>query len=233
MSKYTIELRKIIETLYNREFVESWFKDYELSDYLTSEQIGVIKKAGVWSKDRLAKKIVDHYYMREIGLETPELFRHYAKVRMQEIMESKALLIYTASVDYDILSNVDYTETYTRKITSENSNEGTSKSNSSLTGSGLTINNDTPQTNITKQNLDTGAYASQVNQSDNTSTSTDSTTASNSGNANSTETYTHSMSGDNGVIITNARLIKEFRENIIAIDSDIIYELKNLFMGLY
>ena len=41
------------------------------------------------------------------------------------------------------------------------------------------------------------------------------------------------MEGDNGVIITNNYLIREFRENIIAVDEEIIYELNTLFMGLY
>ena len=41
------------------------------------------------------------------------------------------------------------------------------------------------------------------------------------------------MEGDNGVIVTNNYLIREFRENIIAVDVEIIYELNTLFMGLY
>lgn len=41
------------------------------------------------------------------------------------------------------------------------------------------------------------------------------------------------MEGDNGVIVTNNYLIREFRENIIAVDEEIIYELNTLFMGLY
>lgn len=41
------------------------------------------------------------------------------------------------------------------------------------------------------------------------------------------------MEGDNGVIVTNNYLIREFRENIIAVDEEIIHELKTLFMGLY
>lgn len=46
--------------------LSGWFKDYELTDFLTKTQIEQIEKAGVWSKDRLAKKIVEHYFMREI-----------------------------------------------------------------------------------------------------------------------------------------------------------------------
>lgn len=73
MAKYTIELRRICD-LVGREEVENWFKDYNLSDFLTIKQIEQIEKANVWSKDRLAKKIVNHYYMREIGFETPRTF---------------------------------------------------------------------------------------------------------------------------------------------------------------
>ena len=43
MSKYTIELRKVCD-LYGRDTVENWFKDYCLYDYLTEEEIEVIKK---------------------------------------------------------------------------------------------------------------------------------------------------------------------------------------------
>ena len=112
---YTMDLRTLCHYR-GRDTVESWFKDYELSDYLTPEQIQVINEAGIWSKDKLARKIVDHYYMREIGLETDNLFRHYAKVYMQEIMERYLPLIYSASINYDPLVNVDYTETFERNI---------------------------------------------------------------------------------------------------------------------
>ena len=115
MSKYTIELRKVCD-LYGRNEVESWFKDYNLSYYLRPDEIESIENAGIWSKDRLATKIVDHYYMRELGLETPALFKHYAKVYMQEIMERKLPLIYSTSIKYDPLVNVDYSEVYDRNI---------------------------------------------------------------------------------------------------------------------
>ena len=111
MAKYTIELRKICD-MYGRNEVENWFKSYNLNDFLTQEQINQIEKYNVWNKDKLARLIVDHYYMREIGFETPALFSHYAKVTMNEIMESKLLKIYTKFLEYDPLSSVDYTEEY-------------------------------------------------------------------------------------------------------------------------
>lgn len=228
MAKYTIELRRVCE-LYTRAEVENWFKDYNIEDYLTPVQIEQITKFNVWSKDRLAKKIVDHYYMREIGFETPALFKHYAKVTMQEIMERQFPKIYSNFLEYDPLSNVDYTEEYTREI--EGSSEGTSNSNSTNTASGYNINNDTPQTRITKQNLDSGIYASQTNQSDTSSNIEDETNAQSS--SNTIERFTRHEEGDNGVIITNQRLVKEYREIIVAIDEEIINELSSLFMGIY
>lgn len=228
MAKYTIELRRVCE-LYTRAEVENWFKDYNIEDYLTPVQIEQITKFNVWSKDRLAKKIVDHYYMREIGFETPGLFKHYAKVSMQEIMERQFPKIYSNFLEYDPLSNVDFTEEYTREI--EGSSKGTSNSNSTNNASGYNINNDTPQTRITKQNLDSGIYASQTNQSDTSSNIEDETNAQSS--SNTIEHFTRHEEGDNGVIITNQRLVKEYREIIVAIDEEIINELSKLFMGIY
>ena len=69
MASYTVQLRKIIETVGEDE-VLSWFQEYDLSNYLTFEEIQVITDRGTWSPARLAQKIVDHYYMREIGFET-------------------------------------------------------------------------------------------------------------------------------------------------------------------
>lgn len=228
MATYTVELRKLCD-LYGREEIENWFKDYKIEDYLTPIQIEQIEKFGIWSKDRLARKIVDHYYMREIGLETPELFKHYAKVYMQEIMERQFPKIYSNFLEYDPLSNVDFTETYTREIAG--SSEGISSSNSKNNATGQNINNDTPQTRITKQDLETGAYASNVNQSDTSSNIQDETNAQSS--SNTIEKFTRHEEGDNGVIITNQRLVKEYREIIVAIDEEIINELSKLFMGLY
>lgn len=248
MATYTIELRRICE-LYSREEVENWFKDYELTEFLTGEQIQTIQNFGVWNKNTLAKRIVDHYFMREIGLETPELFKHYAKVKMNEIMEEKLPLIYSSSIKYDPLINVDFTETFERNIDSNGSSEtslnsetsGTSNSSSTNNSSGLTINNDTPQTNITKQSLDTGAYASSVGQNDIESTIEDETSNSSSQDStsnsedsrNTIENYTKTMRGNSGVSATAQKMVEQYRQNIIAINKDIIEELNILFMGLY
>ena len=231
MSKYTFELRELFEPIkfnppiFTRQEVEGFFKDYELEDYLTQEQINVIESAGIWSKDKLARKIVDHYYMRESGLETIALFRHYARVTMQELMEEYLPLIYSASIQYDPLVNVDYTETFNR--TADNTGESNSTSNNN--SSGLVVSSNTPQGQINKQEILKGNYASSTSANENEASINDNTRT----QGNTTEEYLKRVKGNSGVSATAQKMILQYRENIIAIDRDIIKKLNILFMGLF
>lgn len=208
MSTYTIQLRHLVE-LTSLEEVESWFKDYDLADYLTPEEIAIINDRGTWSKDKLASLIVDHYWIREIGLETPELFKHQAKVAMREIMEEKLPLIYSASIKYDPMVNVDFTETYDET----NEQDGTAD--------GLNVNSDTPQGQINKTKILQGDYASSTGASEGTSHSEGS------------QHWTRKQRGNSGTLTTAQALIKQYRDNIIMINRDIVKDLNSLFMGIY
>lgn len=208
MAKYTMELREVCDYV-GREEVESWFKDYELSDYLTEEEIDVIDTRGTWSKDKLAKKIVDNYFMREIGLETIGLFQHQVKVKMNNIMESKLPLIYSSAIKYDPLVNVDVTTTVARQV------------DDSSNANGLTINSDTPQGNINKADILAGNYATSTQGGESTN------------QTQSVESSTTNTKGNSGVSATAQKMVEQYRENIRAIDYEIIKELNSLFMGLY
>ena len=224
MSKYTMELRNIIE-YEGRDKVEEYFKDYCIDNYLRPHEVETVLNANIWSKDRLASKIVDHYYMREIGYETIGLFKHYAKVYMQEIMERYLPLIYSNSINYDPLVNVDYVEEFTRNI----KGNGESTSNSTNSASGLSVNSDTPQGNISKTAILSGTYASNTGASETESNISD--TSSNSNNTD--ETYSKRVKGNSGVSATAQKMIEQYRQNIVAIDEQIIKELDKLFMGIY
>ena len=228
MAKHTIELRKVIETLGENE-VKSWFKDWELSDYLTADEIEVIEDRGTFSKDKLAQLIVDHYYMREIGYETVALFKHQVKIAMREIMEEKAPLIYSAAIPYDPLVNVDFTESYESDNTNNGRTDNTSSSSSS--GSGLTVNSDTPQGQVTKANILAGNYASSTSANEGTSN------ASNTGAVVSSDAghneYTKRVKGNSGVSATAQRMVQQYRENIIMINRDIVKSLESQFFGIY
>lgn len=219
MSKYTMELRELFTPikfnppLFTREQVEDFFKDYELIEYLTPEQIDVIQNTNIWSKDRLARKIVDHYYMREIGQETIGLFKHYVKVTMQELMEEYLPLIYSSAIKYDPLVNIDYTETFSR----------TANNTGNANSSGLGVASDTPQGQISKNAILNGSYASSTTASENETTSS----------SDSEEAYTKKIKGNSGVSATAQKMIEQYRDNIRAIDREIIEKLEPLFMGLH
>ena len=146
MSNYTMTLKRVCD-VYGYEEVTSWFSSYELRTYLTQEQVDVIEETEIWSKDILATEIVNHYITREIAFETPYLFRHKAKVKMDELMEK-----YAPQMQYNPLTGnqtFSETESYTKTTedssSSETSNTGSASSTSSNEGSSLSVHSDTPQ----------------------------------------------------------------------------------------
>jgi hypothetical protein len=228
MAQFTLQLREL-ESVEGREGLKEWFKDYDLHDYLTQKQIDLIEERGVWSKDKLADLIIDHYYMREIGVETVALFKRRVKVRMQEIMEDYLPVLYTASLQYDPLINVNYTETYTGENTSENTS--TSETNADSNSSGLTVNSDTPQGQINKSAILGGSYASSTSANEIEDNATTTSNGTNTGTG--TQVYTKHFEGNQGISATYQKMIQQYRENIRAIDREIIEELNTLFMSIY
>lgn len=85
MSNYTVSLKRVCE-VYGETTVEFAFRSYDFENYLDKEQVQEIINAGIFSKAFLSKMIIDHYLFREIAYETPEMFLHFARVKMKEIM---------------------------------------------------------------------------------------------------------------------------------------------------
>lgn len=220
MSKFTYELREVIST-FGRDEVKNWFCDYNLSDYLTPEEIQVIEDKGVWSKDQLAERILDHYFMREIGTDAIGQFMLFIKDSMREIMETYAPIIYSASIKYDPLVNVNYSEIYS------GTSGSTSNSASSSNGSGLTVNSDTPQGQINKSEILQGKYASSTGANETENNVNDSS------QSNGKEDYIKTIKGNSGVSATSQAMIKQYRDVIRAVNTEIVYELEPLFMGIY
>ena len=224
MARYTFELRELVDT-FGKEEIKSWFEDYELSDYLTPEEIAVIEAKGIWSKDKLSERIITHFYLREIGQEAPGAFKLMAKDLMDELMETYVPLIYSASIKYDPLVNVNYKEIFDRNTNNTSNSNTTVNSN----GTGLTINSDTPQGRISKNAILDGDYASSTsaNESDNVEQSTG--TNDDAGE----EHYVRQTIGNSGVSATSQAMIQQYRDIIRALNTEIVYNLEPLFMGIY
>lgn len=216
MAKYTMEIRELIST-FGEDEVKGWFKDYDLSDYLTAEEIQVIEDRGCWNKNQLADRIIDYYYTREIGSDAIGSFILFTRNKMREVMETYAPLIYSASIKYDPLVNVDYTEELDR------STSGTSSSVSS--SSDLGINSDTPMGQINKSEILAGKYAS--------STVGNEGLSNGQGSSEGTESYTKHIKGNSGVSATAQKMVELYRDNIRALNSEIIEDLEPLFISVF
>ena len=214
MSKYTITFKELIDLgIYTKEEIKESFKSYNLSDYLTDDEIEVISERGTWDKDKLAEKIFNHYYLDEIGFQTYERFCFEAKELMEEIMEEKLPMIYSYSIEYDPLVNVDFSESFEREFSNEDS----------ASADGIVLNSDTPQGRVAKADILAGNYASNTSGNETSS----------SGSSSGSESYTKTTKGNSGISATAQALLKQYRDNIRAIDREIIKEIDILFMGLF
>ena len=232
MSRYTIQLKDII-SLYGYDEVISWFNSYDIGAFLTQQEIAVINERGTWKPERLAEKIINHYLIYEIGYETPALFKHMVKNEMNELMEEYLPLIYSASIEYDPLVNVNFTETFHQEEQGNQNNSGKSASSTNTDTTGLQINSDTPQGKIKKDDILKGDYASSTSASEGTAMTTDNTSTSSNTDTTAQSDYTKTTKGNSGVTATAQKMIEQYRDNIRAIDREIIEKLNVHFMGIY
>lgn len=201
MSKYTITIRNLIKN----GFV------FNLNDYpIFDENYRAI----------LNKKILDHYLMSEIGLETPALFNHYLGSKLNEIMPYYNTLYQKQALLLNKLeNNVNLTESFNRNIANESTGTSTG------TSDGKTLFEDTPQGRLVQSTMDNMDHATNIN----FSKSNDSSTSTSNGA--STEDYIKTIMGNNGGKY-NFEILNEIKNNLLNIDLLIINELSDLFMGI-
>lgn len=201
MAKYTLNLF----TLINNGF------DFQLDEYpIFDEQYRAV----------LNKAILDHYYMYEIGFETPALFRHYLKEKLNLIMPKyNALYVAQQQLIDNPLGNVDLTETLMRNVNSRGQNTSTS------TGSNKNLFQDTPQGELSSTDLDNQKWATNLTLNsneinDNSQTSGD-----------TAENYTKHLIGSNGKKY-NVEIYQKLVNGFVSVNEQIINELGDLFMGV-
>lgn len=232
MSRYTIQLKDVCN-LVGYDEVVSWFNSYDIAQFLTRDEIKVVNERGTWKPERLAQKIVSHYATYEIGYETPALFKHMVMNEMNELMEEYLPLIYSASIKYDPMVNVDFTETFHQEESGNSKNTGSSESTGSSEGNGLVVNSDTPQSQISKEEILNGSYATNTSANENQSQTNDKTDTTSNTDTQSLNDYVKKTKGNSGVSATAQKMIEQYRDNIRAIDREIIEKLNVHFMGIY
>lgn len=198
-------------------------------------------------REQLNGKIIEHYWFREIGLETPGLFKRFLNRKMNEIMPYYNQLYKSALKEFDPYVNYDLQTTGTtnsvhnekRDITRNEDvvSDGKTTSDSVTDGTSRTLVSTTPQmqlsghedyaSNITDTASNTKATGSGTQ---NTTTNTRLDDLMNM-NAKNMDDYVNKVRGLTG--ITNSNALMQFRETFINTDMLVIDELQELFMGIY
>lgn len=213
MAQFTIALHELLEAGF----------DIGLKDYpIYKEEL----------REPLNKLIVEHFYFREIGFETPQRFKFALNLKMKEIMPYYNQLIKSEEVEFNPLFNIDITETYEQTSSNkENTNVSNNKSSNSM-DKNLSVFSDTPQSRITESQILDNEYASQTeNGKSNSSSEERGNSVADSvgeGNTNYKKRTEGSSAG-----LPFSKAIKQWREIMLNINMEIIKELEPLFIQLW
>lgn len=253
MSKYTTEVRFICENSAGLSESEGannvdsildkcWNKVFNFDFPIFDENYRQV----------LCKKILKHYYTREIAHETVGRWKLALNAKLNEIMPYYNQLYKSELLEFNPFYDVDLTKSRegsgTSNRTSNNTeiNSGTSKnvSSGSSTNNTDTLNrfSDTPQNSMDTQSIADGVPLTTVtkvnednttsNESTDTSTRNDNKTGSGTENINNTDKYIEKVKGKQGTE-NYSSLLKKFRETFLNIDMMIIEDCSDCFFTLW
>lgn len=192
-------------TMYLKDVIENTDGHIGLDDYPIFD---------VAYRAQLNKKITDHFWNREIGVETIDMFVFAVKRKMNEIMPLYNQFYQTQLLD------VDPFITFDSATESSNQAESIATNTSDAKSTARAVNSDTPQTQLAgNEDYATGIV-------DNVAEST------NTGDANSSDSSLGSVNtrGFSGAM---SDLLIRYRDTFLNIDMQIIAELEDCFMQLW
>lgn len=261
MSKYTTELRFICEN--TAGFTESQGVD-KVQDVLAKCWNKVFNfDFPIYDEDYravLCKKILLHYYTREIAAETVGLWKMWLMARMNEIMPYYNKLYELAALKIDPIKDVNVTTSHTGSGTNKGTIDGHfnyAPDNKTVTTNKGTISDkanggtrtiegfsDTPIGNL--NNVEGMNYLSSANQSlfsnnqGNTQTTDTTNTVVQTGGNISGESRDLSSTDEYVTIVTgktagssHGKLIEEYRNSLQNVDMLVIRDLGDLFMTIW
>lgn len=165
MSNYTTEVRFVCESLAGKKesvgadsvdsvLEKSWDKIFTSTTPFFDEEY----------RKPLCKKILKHFYLREIGADTFGIWKLWMNTRLEEIMPYYNQLYKSELLDFNPLYDVDLKKTYTKNIDGETSNTNaindTGKQTTSYTDTAANSNtrtesaDDTGTTNVMRASTD-------------------------------------------------------------------------------
>lgn len=244
MSKYTTEIRWIVEqaTADSPKPIPRG-ASYPASVYgkLGLDAFEIYDEAHRYV---LADKIINHYYVREIGFETVALFAWYMKQKMREIMPYYNLMyealekVTDPLLDFKRDRDESWQDTLGDSVSKTSRFDEATKTDVETSTKDRNVFQDTPMSMLEDDPsaIEGLKYATNVTYDDGEGSSSTSGTRGNE-RADS-ETRSKSESGsrqirDSGFNTSQARLLKEYHDNMLNVDMEIIEELAELFMPLW
>lgn len=210
MSKYTMTIKDIVDD-YSFTTDENALNDIDSKlerarVHLFDFNYPVIDEA---TKKRIEIAIMKHYYMREIAFESVGIFKIKLNDRLNLIMSR-----YNALYEKQDLSLSPYINSYLKENGSSNTNNLTATNNEDWQ-----TTSDTPRGILTE--LKEGKYSSMAVYNENND-NTDSTNVNN---------YNRDVESLNGM--TPAEAFRNYFDNIISIDEELVNEFSDLFMVIW
>lgn len=247
MSKYTTEVRFICESKsglseskgfgsVDEVLNSSWDKIFTSKvSFFDEEYRGV-----------LCKKILKHYYLREIGCETVGIWLLWMNTKLEEIMPYYNKLYESELIKFNPMYDVDWNrkgnktgnESGSGSRSTSGNNSGTNTQSGTSSNTRKDLYSDTPQGALTGVESETYlTNARKVSDSGETGVNVSTSgsyedSESSSNNVDTTENYVESVSGKQGTG-SYSKMLNEFRETFLNIDMQVIEEFAEMFMELW
>lgn len=206
MATITIELRRVLEL----------DPDIE-TDILTNYPIFDEEHRAT-----LNRKIINHFWNREIGQETISLFKLQLKRRLDEIMPLYNQHYEISAIKFNQLETVRVKNA--GKLAGTSTSTGDSSTESASGAKSRAVAQEMPQTLLSG----TGDYATQAQDNISDTTATGSSTENGSSeNSSVSDNVTTGFQGN------AALMLLQYRQSLVNVDMMIIEELQNLFMLIW
>lgn len=189
-------------------------------------------------REELNKLIIEQYYFREIGQETPEMFKRLLNRKMRLEMPYFNQMYLTQLRDYDPMSTMDMRTDSTNdtESTSKRAEESNAKSVSDTSAEAASrarnVTSDTPVTQLSgAEDYATGladALSSQTSKSAVKGETDGSTSA-----EDSSQSLAKALSRTYGYSANPNELLQSWRDTITNVDALVIEMLNPLFMGVF
>lgn len=223
MSAFTIELREVIR--FTGGSTELGANGITV---LTGGDIG-IQYYPIFDETyraTLTGKIIDHYWNREIGFETIDIFKMKMRSRMNEIMQYYNQLYTSERLIIDPLNTVDLRTLSTGESSQNVTASGDTVTNSATKSESRVVQSSTPQVMLSG-NKDYADAAADTNTKGDSDSTANETTKSDSDTTQSNDSHVTGFQG------SQAELLNVFRSTFLNIDSMVISDLDELFMQVW